>query len=117
MQKIYLPYKISDLVEISKKYSKYYKTIEDVVKEEFILPFSYFNKHPSKSRFSESYDLLRREGNSFIKSITYAFKLLKKYNLNPAIIASCKSQKELEDYIYCLDSNNLYGFKTFKIIY
>ena len=42
---------------------------------------------------------------------------LNKNNLNPAIIASCKTQHELDSYLYYLDSDNLNNFKFFDIIY
>ena len=37
------------------------------------------------------------------------------YNLNPAIIAACKSQDQLEHYLNCLDGNTLNDFKDFEI--
>ena len=118
LQKIYLPYKLSELVNYVESYPGAYKSLKDVVEQEFILPFNYFKKNPSKSRFTETYNLLKnREGRTFIKSVSYAFRLLKKNNLNPAIIASCKSQHELDSYIYYLDSNSLNNFKFFDIIY
>lgn len=118
LQKIYLPYKISELVSYIESYPGSYTSLKDVVEQEFILPFDYFKKHPSKSRFTETYNLLKnREGRNFIKSVSYAFRLLKKSNLNPAIIASCKTQHELDSYIYYLDSNNLHNFKFFNVIY
>ena len=89
-----------------------------VVNQEFILPFNYFRKHPTKARFTEAYNLLKnREGRNFMKSVSYAFRLLNKNNLNPAIIASCKTQHELDSYLYYLDSDNLNNFKFFDIIY
>ena len=118
LQKIYLPYKLSELVNYVESYPGAYKSLKDVVEQEFILPFNYFKKNPSKARFTETYNLLKnREGRTFIKSVSYAFRLLKKNNLNPAIIASCKTQHELDSYIYYLDSNNLNNFKFFNIIY
>ena len=38
-----------------------------------------------------------------------------KDNLNPAIIAACKTQEQLDDYLTCLDHNNLNAFNHFKI--
>ena len=99
-------------------YPDSYESLQDVVEQEFILPFDYFKKHPSKSRFTETYNLLKnREGRNFMKSVSYAFRLLKKNNLNPAIIASCKTQHELDSYLYYLESNNLKLFKFFNVIY
>ena len=118
LQKIYLPYKLSELTDYLDSYPETYSSLQDVVEQEFILPFDYFKKHPSKARFTDTYNLLKnREGYNFLKSVSYAFRLLKKSNLNPAIIASCKTQNELESYIYYLDSDNLNNFKFFNIIY
>ena len=118
LQKIYLPYKISELKTYMTSYPDSYESLQDVVEQEFILPFDYFKKHPSKSRFTETYNLLKnREGRNFMKSVSYAFRLLKKNNLNPAIIASCKTQHELDSYLYYLESNNLKLFKFFNVIY
>lgn len=118
LQKIYLPYKVSELENYVESYPDSYSSLKDVVNQEFILPFDYFRKHPSKARFTEAYNLLKnREGRNFIKSVSYAFRLLNKNNLNPAIIASCKTQHELDSYLYYLDSDNLNNFKFFDIIY
>lgn len=118
LQKIYLPYKVSELVNYVESYPGSYTSLRDVVNQEFILPFDYFRKHPSKARFTEAYNLLKnREGRNFMKSVSYAFRLLNKNNLNPAIIASCKTQHELDSYLYYLDSDNLNNFKFFDIIY
>ena len=38
-------------------------------------------------------------------------------DLNPTIIAAVRSQKELEDYIECLDNNRLEDFNHFKITF
>ena len=38
-------------------------------------------------------------------------------NLNPAIIAACKSLKELDIYLDCLDENELDKFSCFNIVY
>ena len=110
--------KISELKTYMTSYPDSYESLQDVVEQEFILPFDYFKKHPSKSRFTETYNLLKnREGRNFMKSVSYAFRLLKKNNLNPAIIASCKTQHELDSYLYYLESNNLKLFKFFNVIY
>ncbi len=115
---IYLPYKKSELLSYIEKNPKAYKSLEDVVKQEFTLPFQFFRNQSSKLRFSETYKLLKnKNGLGFIKSVSYSFKIAAKRNLNPVIIASCKSKFELESYIYYLDSNNLNNFRFFDIIY
>ncbi len=117
LQKICIPYKLSELEEYIKNNPDTYDSLQDVVEKNFTLPFSNFNKHPSKSRFSEAFNLLRKDGNSFVKSVAYAFKLSNKRNLNPAIITCCKTKQDLDEYLKCLDSNTLDNFKKFKIIY
>lgn len=115
---IYLPYKKSELLSYIEKNPKIYKSLEDVVKQEFTLPFQFFRNQSSKLRFSETYKLLKnKDGQGFIKSVSYAFKIAAKRNLNPVIIASCKNKFELESYVYYLDSNNLNNFRFFDIIY
>lgn len=115
---IYLPYKKTELLEYIEKNPKTYKSLDDVVKQEFTLPFQFFRNQSSKLRFSETYKLLKnKDGYGFIKSVSYALKISAKRNLNPVIIASCKSKFELESYIYYLDSNNLNNFRFFDIIY
>ena len=117
-QKIYLPYKISELVNYMDSYPNVYSSLQDVVKQEFILPFDYFMKHPYKSRFSETYNIIKnREGKNVVKAFCYSLNVSKRNNLNPAVIAACKSLNELETYLYYLDSNNLKRFKFFNIIY
>lgn len=115
---IYLPYKKSELLTYIENNSKTYKSLEDVVKQEFTLPFQFFKNQSSKSRFSETYKLLKdRDNQGFIKAVSYAFKIATKRNLNPVIIAACKNKFELESYVYYLDSNNLNNFRFFDIIY
>lgn len=117
-QAIYLPYKISELINYMNSYPNVYSSIQDVVTQEFILPFDYFAKHPFKSRFSEAYNIIRnQEGKNVLTSTLYSLKIAKKSNLNPAIIAACRSKNELDIYIDYLDSNTLEKFKFFNIIY
>ena len=37
------------------------------------------------------------------------------HDLNPAVIAACKSQKQLEHYLECLEKNKTNEFCDFKI--
>lgn len=116
--KIYLPYKISELINYIDNYPNVYSSLSDVVQQEFILPFDYFMKHPYKSRFFETYNLIRnRQGRSPMYAVINALKYMNKSNLNPAIIASCKTEEEFNTYIYYLDANRLEEFKGFNIIY
>lgn len=116
--KVYLPYTIDELEKYLKIYPEVYTSIVDVIDQEFILPFRDFFRFPVQARFSETYNLIRsRQGKSVIYSIMYGLKLLFKSNLNPAIIAACKTEEQLEDYLHCLNLNKLDKFKDFKIIY
>ena len=117
-KKIYLPYKLFELQNYISSYPDAYTSLEDVVSKEFILPLDYFSAHPKKSRFSESYNLLRnREGKKMFKAFSYALGISQKTSLNPAIIASCKSKQELDHYIICMESNSLENFQNFNIVY
>lgn len=116
--KIYLPYRINELQNYMKYYPNAYKSLADVVEQEFILDLDTFVKHPSKARYSETYNLIRnRSGKSILKAISYALKLKNKGNLDPAVIAACKSEYELHCYLYCLEQNKFDSFKFFNIIY
>ena len=116
--KIYLPYKTSELLNYLNSYPDTYKDLSDVVKQEFILDLDMFMKHPSKTRFQETYNLIRnRDGKSVASAILYGLKLTNKSNLSPAIIAACKNSTDLQNYLQCLNSNNLKDFKAFNIIY
>ena len=116
--KIYLPYKKSELLKYIEKNPTSYSSLQDVVKKEFTLPFKVFKNQSSKTRFSETFNLLKnRDDHNFVKSVSYAFKIANKRNLNSVIISACKDKKELESYISCLDTNNLKEFKSFDIIY
>lgn len=115
---VYLPYKKNDLLNYIKNDPTSYNSLQDVVKKEFILPFKAFKNQSSKTRFSETFKLLKnRNDHNFIKSVSYAFKVANKKNLNPVIISACKDKNELDSYISCLDTNNLKDFKSFDIIY
>lgn len=116
--KIFLPYTIDELEKYLKSYPEVYTSLVEVVDQEFILPFDTFLKHPARARFSETYNLIRnRQGKSIFSALIYAFKLIGRYNLNPAIIAACKTETQLDTYLYYLNSNDLGQFKLFKIIY
>ena len=115
---IFLPFTIDELKEYMKYYPDIYKSLVDVVDKEFILSFEYFMNHPVKARFEETYNLLKnRERKNVISSLATAMKLANMDNLNPAIIAACKNEYELNSYLYYLNSNNSRHFKLFNIIY
>lgn len=116
--KVYLPYKISELLKYVESYPDVYTSLSDVVEQEFILPFDYFTKHPYKVRFFETFNLIRnRAGYSVFTALRFSVKLLYKTNLNPAIIAACKTQTELKSLLYHLDNDDLKEFKYFNIVF
>lgn len=113
---VILPYKVSEINEYINQFPTSYNSFEDVVKKEFVLPLDYYMKHPVIARFRETYSLIRdREVKSIVEALKYAIDLMFKYELNPAIIAACKTQEQLENYLECLESNKLDNFKDFKI--
>ena len=115
-QKVFLPYKVSEIYDYIKKYPNVYSSFEDVVKKEFILSLSYYTKNPIIARFRETYALIRdREAKSIIEALKYSFDLMFKDELNPTIIAACKTEQQLNDYLTCLEHKNLDNFKHFKI--
>lgn len=117
-KKVYLPYSASEVTKIYNSYSDSFSSYRDVINKEFILPLESFSKHPSIARFRESYSLVRqREMKPLIDSLKYSFDLMFNYNLNPAVIAACKSKKELDYYLEALKKNDLDSFKFFKIKY
>ena len=90
--KIYLPYTTDELETYLRYYPESYKTVEDVVKKEFILPVTTFSNHPYKSRFIETYNLMRnREEKNMIISFFYAIILFGMKKLNPA--ENCTNNK------------------------
>lgn len=116
--KVYLPYRITELKNYMEYYPKAYKSLSDVVEQEFIINLDTFARHPSKARFSETYNLVRnRSGKSILKAFSYAIKLRNNRKVDPAVIAACKNEYELHCYLYCLEQNKIDSFKFFNIIY
>ncbi len=115
---IYLPYKTDELINYIENYPEVYSSLSDVVKREFVLPFDYYISHPIKSRFEETYNLIKnREHKSSIDALKVALRISKMDNLNPAIIAACKTEYDLNNYLYHLSKNEVKNFKMFNIIY
>lgn len=114
--KVFLPYTKSELLLYLEQFPNDYTSLKDVIEKEFILPLDYYQKSPSIARFREAYSLIRdREAKSVIDSLKYATNIMFYSKLNPAIIAACKTQEQLENYISCLEKNKLYDFKDFYI--
>lgn len=116
--KVYLPYTIDELEEYARRYPADYPSLETVVKQEYMIPLNSFYKNPAHARFSETYFLVRkRERRSAIIAFIYAAIFVTKTELNPAVIAACKTQKELSEYMKCLKEDKLENFTHFKVIY
>ena len=117
MNKVFLPYKVNELYEYLKKYPEDYKSLSDVVNQEYIIPLDNF-KNQTTSRFRETYCLMRDiELKSIIESFKKAVQIMFNSKLNPAVISACKSVEQLDKYIYCIGHNCLEEFKEFKIIF
>lgn len=113
-EKIFLPYTLKDLSNFTATSEK---SIEDIIRENFIIPINKF-KNPTISRFKETYNLAKNKSNySTLKSFNFAVEVMFKYSLNPAIIVACKNADELKDYLNCLKEQKLDLFKPFKIKY
>ena len=111
-----MPYKKVEIEDYLKQYPNKYKTYKDVINNEFIVPLSYYQHFPVIARFREAYSLVRdREGKSIVEALKYAMDLMLKSELNPAIIAACKYQDQLDHYLECMESNSLEEFTDFEI--
>lgn len=114
--KVFLPYRVTEINDYLEQFPDQYTSFENVVTKEFILPLNYYMSHPVLSRFREAYSLCRdREGKPVLESLKYGMDLMFNRNLNPAIIAACKTQDQLSNYLDCLEKNNLDDFKDFEI--
>ena len=115
-QKVFLPYKIKQLNDYLLKFPNNYNSLEDVVNKEFIFPLKYYISSPHFARFREAFSLSRdREAKQFWESLRYAFDIMFNNKLNPAIIAACRTQEQLSNYIECLENNKLSDFTDFEI--
>jgi len=115
-QNVVLPYRVVELEEKLKS-NKKYKSLQDVIKNEYTLPLETF-KNPTKSRFREAFQLIKKKEHGSLKeAIELGFELMFQSDLNPAVIAACKDLDELDIYLDCLDDNELDKFSCFKIEY
>lgn len=117
-EKVYLPYRKTELKAYLSQYPSEYYSYKNVIEKEFILPLDRFMNNQNLARFRETYSLYRdREASSSFTAFNQALKLSFKSNLNPAIIAACKTKKQLSNYILCLNENKTEDFTDFEIIY
>lgn len=113
---VYLPYAKHEVLEYIEQYPEQYSSFDDVVEKEFILPIDLYVKHPVIARFRETYALIRdRESKSILEAFKLAMDMMFRYELNPAIIAACKTQEQLENYLECMEKKKLDEFKDFEI--
>lgn len=114
-QKAYLPYKYDDIEKFYQDNKDKYISVQDVINKDYIVPLNRF-KHAVSSRFIETINLvLHKEKKSILKALDLAFELMFQYNLNPIIIAACRSLEELDIYLDCLEEDELFDFRCFKI--
>lgn len=114
--KVVLPYTISDLQQVLDKNNNY-NSLQDVIDNVYTIPIDRY-KNSLKSRFKETYNLMRKKENfSVWDSINLALELSFNNLLNPAIITACKNLDELDIYLDCLSSNELDKFNLFNIKY
>lgn len=114
--KVYLPYSNSEILSYLDQFPNDYKSAKEVIKKEFILSLDYYMKHPVLARFRETYSLIRdKESKSIMEAIKYSMNIMFTYELNPVIIAACKTQEQLENYLNCLQNNTLDKFTDFEI--
>lgn len=114
-QKAYLPYKYDDIQRIYKNPNNKYGSIIEVIQDLYVISLKNF-KNFSIARFREAFNLvLHKENGSVIKALDLAMELMFKHNLNPIIIAACRSLDELDIYLDCLEENELSDFRCFEI--
>lgn len=115
--KIFLPYTVNDLEQYLEEYPDEYKSLSDVVNQEYIVSIDKY-RHQSISRFKEMYCLMRDvEMKSVIESFKKAVEVMFDTRINPTIIAACRTEEQVNNYIYCLERNDLDSFKDFKIVF
>lgn len=117
-RKVFLPFKISELDEYLQNFENDFSSYEDVISQEFIIPIGRFTKNTVVARFRETYALIRdRESKSVFEAIKRGLELMFVYNLNAAIIAACKSEEDLDNYLSHLKKKTTENFNRFKIEY
>ncbi len=116
--KVFLPYSKDEIIAYVEAYPNVYKDAQSVIDRDFIVNLNFYSKHPVLARFRETYALLHdREMKSFADSLKGAIDLMFKGEINPAIIAGLKSETQLNEFLGCLQNNDLDNFKPFKIIF
>ena len=113
-----LPYFTEELIEHFSDNPEKYTSLKDIIDKEYTFSLDEINKNISSSRFKESFSLAKQKSNlSLVKATSFAYEISSHDKLNPIIIKACKNVDELNDYINCLENDNLNNFKHFKILY
>lgn len=116
LNKVFLPYTKKEISLYLEQYPNEFSSFTDVVKKEFILSLDYYMKFPVIARFREAYSLIRdRESKSVIDAFKFAVDVMFHYEINPVIIAACKTQEQFEKYLDCMKRNCLEEFTDFAI--
>ena len=116
--KVLLPYSKKDIDTYLYEFSDKYTSAKEVIDNEFTYSLKYFSNFSRAARFREAFALYKdREGKTTFESLAFAFKTMKISNLQPAIIAACRSERVFKDYLDHLNNNDLENFKYFKIEY
>lgn len=116
LNKVFLPYTKSEVTLYLQQYPDEYKSFNDVIRKEFVLPLDYYMRHPVLARFREAYSLIRdRESKSVVDAFKSAIDIMFRYDINPVIIAACKTQEQLNNYMECAEKNKLNEFTDFNI--
>lgn len=114
-QKAYLPFFYSKIKEIYETTNNQYPTLQDVVDDLYIVPLDRF-KNSAVARFKEAFRLIReKEKGSVSQALDLGLELMFKTELNPIIIAACRSLDELDIYLSYLEDNESYEFSCFEI--
>lgn len=115
-KKVYLPYSKKEVLTYLEQYPEQYKSFDEVISQKFIFPLDFYIKHPVVARFRESYSLVRnKESKPKIEALKFAIDTMFHYELNPAIIAACKSQNQIENYLSCIKEKRENEFTDFEI--
>lgn len=128
-QMAYLPYHLKETVNAFNEKLEHTINYEDYTEElyknelrKYILslysvPLKNFS-NSTIARFRESYNFVKNElHGTNSQAINLATELMLKHELNPIIITACRTMDELDIYINCLETDELYDFDCFNIKY
>ena len=115
--KVVLPYTGEEIEEIVNDNDNEFNTPQEVIEHVFTRKLTDY-RDTMFARYRETYNLaFRRENYSRWEAMKLAMEVCRKKFLHPAIISACRSVKELDVYLDCLNKNELEDFKIFEIKY